>query len=452
MSSKEEYTILGAGLAGLSSAYHIGHEKCVLFEKNTYPGGHVHSYKYDGFTWDEGPHVSFTKHKYVKDLFSKSVNGQFLEHPVQTTNYYKGSWIPHPAQSNLYAIPIELREYVLKDFLQSRQTTNSEPGNYEQWLITAFGNTFYKHFPLLYTKKYWTRHPCELTTDWVGKRVFYPNLEEVKKGCHGPLERQTHYISRIRYPKEGGYFSFAKALVSSANVHYDKEIVGISLENKLIHFKDGTTHYYTRLINTLPMPAFIEMSDAPKHIKDAAKLLECTKLLLVNVIANHPATRKENWIYVYDESKLSTRLYCTELLSPENGVPGKTGIQVEIYFSSSKPQNESRDAIVNKVLKELTEMKLIKECAAVESVHTRWVPFANVIFDHNRKKNLDRVLNWLEQYGLIREEDDLYPTTNWEAKAGEQIQFGDIILAGRFGQWKYYWSDGCVLRGRFIGF
>jgi len=28
---------------------------------------------------------------------------------------------------------------------------------------------------------------------------------------------------------------------------------------------------------------------------------------------------------------------------------------------------------------------------------------------------------------------------------------GDVILAGRFGQWKYYWSDDCVLRGKQIG-
>ena len=27
---------------------------------------------------------------------------------------------------------------------------------------------------------------------------------------------------------------------------------------------------------------------------------------------------------------------------------------------------------------------------------------------------------------------------------------GDLILAGRFGQWKYYWTDDCVLRGKYI--
>ena len=86
----EKTIILGAGLAGLSCSYHIGHNSCVLFEKNDYPYGHINTEFIDGFTWDEGPHLSFTKYDYVKDLFAKSVEGSYLEYEVQTTNYYQG--------------------------------------------------------------------------------------------------------------------------------------------------------------------------------------------------------------------------------------------------------------------------------------------------------------------------------------------------------------------------
>lgn len=60
-------------------------------------------------------------------------------------------------------------------------------------------------------------------------------------------------------------------------------------------------------------------------------------------------------------------------------------------------------------------------------------------------------LEWLEQFGLTRENDDLEPMTNWSEKEQENIKFGKIILAGRFGQWKYFWTDDCVLRGKTIG-
>lgn len=97
-------TILGAGLAGLSCSYHLGHENCIVFERNSYSCGHIYSYQQDGFTWDEGPHVSFTKDAYVRDLFDESVKGQQFEYKAEVSNFYRGAWIPHPAQSNLFAI------------------------------------------------------------------------------------------------------------------------------------------------------------------------------------------------------------------------------------------------------------------------------------------------------------------------------------------------------------
>ncbi len=151
-------TILGAGLAGLSCSFHLGHENCILFEANSYPGRHIYSHQHDGFTWDEGPHVSFTEHPYVRELFEESVQGEFLEYEVNVSNYYKGHWIPHPAQSNLWAIPEPIRSDCLDDFLKSRNTAEvaKMPRNYAEWLEQAFGKTFAQTFPAVYTRKYWS--------------------------------------------------------------------------------------------------------------------------------------------------------------------------------------------------------------------------------------------------------------------------------------------------------
>ena len=62
------------------------------------------------------------------------------------------------------------------------------------------------------------------------------------------------------------------------------------------------------------------------------------------------------------------------------------------------------------------------------------------------KKNLNKILNWLKQFGLEREEDDLEPMTDWSCEKDNGA--GALILAGRHAQWNYYWSDDCVLRGR----
>ena len=121
----------------------MGHENCNIFEKNDYLGGHIHSERVGGFTWDEGPHVSFTKSQYVIDYFNKYCSSEILEYPVSTVNYFRGNWIPHPAQSNLFAIPEPLRSICFDDLIQSR-SKNIKIETYKDWLIEAFGEEFYK--------------------------------------------------------------------------------------------------------------------------------------------------------------------------------------------------------------------------------------------------------------------------------------------------------------------
>lgn len=445
--------ILGAGLAGMSCSYHLGHD-CLVVEKKPHAGGHIYSHVVNGFTWDEGPHVSFTKHKYVKDLFARSTKDEFLEYSVYPSNYYKGNWIPHPAQSNLYAVPEPIRSKCLNDFLNSRneQDLTQIPHDYEQWSKMAFGEAFYVEFIKSYTEKYWTVNPKLLTTDWVGGRVFYPDIETVKKGFHSAPDQSTHYITSVRYPENGGYYKFAQLLQENMNVLFNKTVDRISLDSKTVYFTDGSSQEYTTLINTLPLPEFIKFISPPADISNAATDLACSELLLLNYVVNHSSKSKAHWLYVYDLDKYATRINFTEMLSPNNGLEGKSGIQVEVYFSKYRQQKESLSEITRKVFKELIDMGLVENENCLEDVHTQYIKYANVICDHSRKKSLDKIFDYLAKYGLKREVDDLEPMNNWDTLFNEKtdVKMGELVLAGRFGQWKYYWTDDCVMRGKYI--
>jgi protoporphyrinogen oxidase len=449
----DKIVILGAGLAGISVSFHLGHDRCKLYEKNYYPGGHIHTEFLDGFTWDEGPHISFTKHQYVRELFEENVEGEYLEYPVETGNYFKGHWIPHPAQSNLHAVPEPLRQRCLNDFLDMRQKDiGVPPATYRDWLQFAFGHTFATTFPSAYTRKYWTTDAENLTADWVGERMYFPSVEDVTRGAVAPLPEQTHYIKNIRYPARGGYMAYANKMVDGSDIEFNHELVHVSFKDRRLFFSNGVQVGFSKLINTLPLPLLIQLSDAPSDVQMAATRLSCSSLLIVNVAADHPTVRPENWIYVYDEDKYTTRINCTELLSPHNAPTGKTGIQVEVYFSKYKPATESPEQIASKVCSELVEMGLVESHKAIMGVHTRSVPWANVIFDHGRREALDQVLDWLSKNGLRREDDDLEPITDWPKKLADPVAAGSqsLFLAGRYAQWKYYWTDDCVLRGLYL--
>lgn len=438
--------ILGAGLSGLSCSSHIGHDKCLILEKNGHAYGHIHSEIREGFTWDQGPHVSFTKHDYVRELFAKSVMDQYDEHEVTTANYFRGNWIDHPAQSNLYQVPQPLRGECLESFIQSRNLdSNTSPTNYQEWLELAFGKVFADTFPAAYTRKYWTVAPSRMTTEWIGNRVFYPNQEDVLDGAKQKLERQTHYIQKIRYPKSGGYESFAKQMREGANIQFGREVVRIDLLAKQLWTSDGSRFTWKRLINTLPLPLFMALcGELPPSVQDAVSQLSCSSVLLVNASAKHPTLRKEDWMYVYDEEKYSTRINCTEKLTIGNAPTGCTGVQVEVYASRHRPLKDDPAIIKAAVIDELTEMGLLEAKTEVNA-HTKWCQWANVIFTHETLPALQTIWSWLENYGLARESQELTPTTDWNNRSQEQ--FGDLIMAGRFAQWKYFWTDDCTLRG-----
>lgn len=439
------YTILGAGISGLSCSFHLGHEKCLVFEQSGHAGGHVRSHQRDGFVWDEGPHVSFTQHAYVRELFEESVTGELLDYPVQVSNYFRGVWIPHPAQSHLHAVPEPLRTQCLDDFLKVAQSdpASPEPRDYAAWLKRAFGDQFARTFPFQYSRKYWTVEPERLAIDWVGNRVFRPDIETVRTGAVRAQPRSTHYITRVRYPTRGGYIAFARKMLANARLHLDHEVVRVDLKSREISFANGQRHRYERLISTIPLPELVRLADPPADIAEAARTLCCTSVLLVNVTADHVTKRPYHWLYVYDDDILATRISCIELLSPNNAPVGKTGLQVEVYESRHKPFKQAPAEIAKRVCNELVAMGLVE---SVASVHTKRVEFANVLFDLRRRECQELILGWLEQFGLVREEDDLEPMTKWEAGSG--LKPGALALAGRFGQWKYFWTDDCVLRGQ----
>lgn len=445
--------ILGSGLAGLSCSYHFGHDNCLILEKNGHAYGHLHMEKRDGYTWDEGPHVSFTKHEYVRDLFARSVEDEFDEYEVRTANYFHGYWIDHPAQSSLYQVPEPLRSACLESFLNSRQAEPAAhpPANYAEWLERAFGHTFAETFPSAYSRKYWTREPRDMTTDWVGGRVFYPHVEDVITGSKGPLGRQTHYITKVRYPRRGGYQNFARSLADGASICYGAEVSRIDLVARRVWTMSGKSYNYDRLVNTLPLPLFVQLcAQATAAALEAAYALSCSQLLLVNVMAAHPTLRPENWMYVYDEDKYSTRINCTEKLTPGNGPTGSTGVQVEVYFSRHRPLGATPGVVRQKIEQEITEMGLIdpgRSRSPIQSF-TTYVPWANVIFDHQTSSALDQIWSWLEGFGMCREPQDINPLTDWTKPI--PAANGSLLMAGRFGQWKYYWTDDCVLRGREI--
>jgi protoporphyrinogen oxidase len=133
----------------------------------------------------------------------------------------------------------------------------------------------------------------------------------------------------------------------------------------------------------------IGVAEAAPAVRDAAAQLRCTNLFLIEVAARHPSKREDQWLYVYDEDKLTTRISITEKFSPHNAPPSYTGLLVEVYSSAYRSLPTARAEVARRVQRELVEIGLLENLDAVLSVHVRFVPWGQVIYDHNRRPALD---------------------------------------------------------------
>ena len=252
---KSEILILGAGISGISAAYHLKVDKNVdslIIERRSSYGGLLDNFVLNGFTFDTFVHFSFTKDEYVKKLFSEST--EFLLHNPQPYNYFKGLWIKHPVQNNLNALPITMRLRIIKGFFLRRR--NKELKNYEDFLHASYGKYFSSLFPVQYTRKYWLSDPKDLGVDWVGPRMYRPALKEVLQGAFNANTKDVYYSGEMRYPIQGGFKSFLSKMVENLEINYNSNVIKIDPYNKVLTLEGGMTYQYERLISSIPLPEY----------------------------------------------------------------------------------------------------------------------------------------------------------------------------------------------------
>ncbi len=79
--------------------------------------------------------------------------------------------------------------------MEERQATERPVNNYADWLLASFGRTFAESFPMQYTRKYHTTTAENMSTDWLGPRIYRPSLEEVLRGALSPSAPQALHHS-----------------------------------------------------------------------------------------------------------------------------------------------------------------------------------------------------------------------------------------------------------------
>ena len=407
-------------MAGFGAAHRLRAEGItpVMYDKNTYHGGHTMSFRHEpGFVFDVGPHISFTKDERIQNLFAESVDHLYETIQINLNNYWRGYWPQHPVQLHLHGLPEDVIVKVIADFVEERQKPEGPINNYNDWLIASFGSTFAELFPKQYTRKYHLNTAENMSTDWLGPRIYRPTLEEVLRGVISASSPNIHYITHFRYPQGGGFVSYLQKFVPFGDIRLNHELVSIDPRARQITFSNGIQAGYDLLVSSVPLPDLIPMiAGTPRDVQEAARKLACSSCVLVNIGIDREDISQAHMSYFYDEDICFTRLGFPHMLSPNNAPKGAGSIQAEVYFSDKyKPFTGQPSDWIEPVIGDLRRCGLLRDSDRILCSNAMYLRYANIIFDLDRAAALATVHGYLDDLG--------------------------IAYCGRYGDWGYMWTD-----------
>lgn len=417
---EEKNIVIGAGVAGLGASHTLklrGEKALVLEQDDTY-GGLCGSFVINGFTFDRFVHLSFAKKEQeATELFAASCPDMIC-HTSNPFNIYKGKWIKHPAQNNLYPLEEWEKEKIISDF-RKRPEKYGMPKNYEEWLRIQFGDYFAEHFPMKYTRKYWMKESRELRTEWTGGRFYQPSIDEVIEGSKTADTPITYYSKEMLYPVKGGYKSFLKGLAQEANIQYNSKVRVIDLKNKFLYIEGSDEEIkYEKVYSSMPLPELVAvLKQVPDVVKKAASKLEATCGYHVSVALKGNHIPPYLWWYVYDEDILTARVHSPSMKSPNNAPEGCSSLQMEVYC---KENEYTEQKIIDGTVGKLVELGIINQ-EDILFTHLGFEKYANVIFTEPIYEARKTVRDYLKSV--------------------------DIETIGRFGEWDYLWSDQALVSG-----
>ena len=420
--SSTQIAVLGAGMAGMAAANTLRDQDCTVYEARSHSGGHASSFKVGAYTFDEGPHISFTKDERIRNFLATSVQNKFNTHPTVVTNYYQGHVVPHPIHCNLHGLPTDLVNRAIASFVNAHGEQPTPLSNYKDWCDFSFGETITETFVRPYMRKYWTLELECLSIDWVAARIHAPTLEQVLVGALSKASKQYHYMKEFNYPQLGGFGAYNAVLTGRSKIQYNHAVSEVNRKHKRITFSNGTHSHYEYLISSLPLPTLLHcLTETPEHVMEAVNRLICTSQFIVSLGIKRPTVNDAFWMCIYDENVPFARVSFPSKFAESVAPDGYSSIQVEVAYSRHRPIDIQEDSILEKSIAGLQQCGILANNSEIDCIDIRNIQFANVVFDLERTASLNIIHRYLTEIGI-----------HW---------------CGRYGDWAYHWTDQSMLSG-----
>lgn len=421
--------ILGAGLTGLSAAYHLENRQFfdyALFEKEEEIGGLCRSVIIDGFTFDYTGHLLHINDPYMHQLIKKIIGfEQFNTIERRSFIYSHAAYTAYPFQINLRGLPTHVIAECVEGFI-TRKKRSASPKTFEQWVLDQFGAGFARHFFFPYQEKIFDYPVHKLSSSWTGRFVPQTSLTDIIRGIGQPEEvTPVGYNAQFFYPKKGGISLLVNQLAAQlANkINRQSTVIAIDSRQKQVIFADGRATSYDQLITTLPLTTLLALliEKSSHSFKKAIRHLLCNSVINFNWGIARAQLTDKHWIYFPEKEFPFYRLGFPHNFSQSMAPAGCSSLYGE--FSLLNPNKQQIDLLVHQAQEKAMKLLGISDDEIIARKVIQ-IPHAYVIYNQWREKHLARLLGEL---------------------AAENIH-----SVGRYGEWKYASMQEAILDGKKI--
>ena len=422
-----EIVIIGAGLTGLSTAYHLeklGYTQYKIFEKEPEVGGLCRSVYQDGFTFDYTGHLLHINDPYFKQFITE-IAGLDAFNSINRRSYIysQDTYTRYPFQVNLYGLPAATIAECIEGFV-NRPRSKKVPQNFRDWVLTNFGSGIAQHFFYPYQKKIFDYPVEKLSSSWTGRFVPQTSLAEMISGALCPLpEQQIGYNAQFFYPKHDGIYFWIKKLHAHLKqpVQVQKKVIQVDLREKRVIFDDGSCERYTTLINTMPLNTFLSLltEHSSTHLSAQATKLLCNSVVNFNLGIAREQLSDKHWIYYPEERYPFYRIGFSHNFSHSMAPPGHSSLYGE-FSHLQRPMASVAQMLDTALIQTKKVLQIADEEIVTQRIIT--IPHAYVIFNRWRDKNLPTLLHRLQEQ--------------------------HVHSVGRYGGWKYSSMQEGLLEGK----
>jgi len=423
MESRTDILIVGAGLTGLSAAWHLPARCRVrLVEMQPRPGGLAVTDEARGFRFDRTGHLLHLRHPAIARRLLGLMGGRMKILRRQSRIWSHGVYTRYPFQSNTFGLPPETAMECLLGYLDARENPpRIRIRSFLDFINVHFGEGFARHFMIPYNSKIWGVHPSQMTAAWCDRFVPVPQLGDVIAGAVGLHDRELGYNASFYYPPKGiGALpeAIASALPAAVMIEPGVEVLAVDWRRRTAALSGGETVHYEALISTMPLRELGRRLVAPPAaVRRATGLLRCEPLRYLDVALRRPVGTPFHWSYVPDPAIPFYRVGSYSNFSAQLAPPGRGSLYVEL--ASRRPIAMRR--VMPAVAGHLVDMKIIRKASDILFAVPRMLPYAYVVYDHSYTKAVGVLRAFLEKQG--------------------------IFPAGRFGAWNYSAMEDALVMG-----